>query len=191
MSHIVNGKKIADIFSKGKPEALESEFDIEEVLSAVKSMRDKIEFYEALKKERSGAIQQEINKVTEKMNFLEKVILDTMDKVDKKSINYPGIAKVTKTTRKGKWVVNDSDEIVDHLKSTDIAAYNKVVSKKDVVSKRDLDSVLEMWEKTNQVPDCVEKTDPTTSLKVKFEDIRVDDADDDDSGQQNYDSLGF
>ena len=196
MSYVVNGKKIADVFSKGKPEPLDSEFEIEDVLSAVKSMRDKIEFFEALKKERVSTIQKEIDKVKEKAEFLEDVILKTLDKVDKKTIQYPGVAKITKVLRKGKWVINDSDAVIDYLKETDQAAYDKIVNQKDVIAKKELDAVLDMWNKTDQVPDCVEKTDPITILKIKFEDIRIEEDDGYEDGEVNdssreYDGLDF
>ena len=185
MPHIVNGKKIADILSQGEPKALASEFDMEDVLSFIKSLRDKIDFYNELKKERVKAIQEEIDKVQEKVDFFEKVVVLTMKNSKKKSLDFPGIGKATIVSRKGKWVVNDTEEVVDYLRSQDLAAYHKVVSQKDIISKKELDAVLEMWDKTDQVPDCVEKSDPTESLKLRFKDFSVEEEDDDEPQSAN------
>ena len=45
-----------------------------------------------------------------------------------------------------------------------------VVNSKADISKKELDKYLDEWEKSSSaIPDCVEKTEPTESLKILFE----------------------
>jgi len=195
MNYVVNSKKIFDILDSDKPESLESEFELEDVLSYIKILKDKTTFLSELKKQRAKVIQNEIDKHDEKIKFLEDVVLLTLESVNKKTLDFPGVGKATKVERKGKWIVKDDTLLLDYLKTNDLAAYNEVVSQKDIISKKDLDKILEIWENTNQLPDCVEHEASSTSLKIKFQDITVEEADEvEESGEEDdgkFDGLEF
>ena len=186
-SYIVDGKKIADILQKPEPEALDSEFELEDVLSTIKNYRDKVAFLEDLKKKRVAAIKAEILKVEEKAKFLEQVAMLTMENSDKKNLNFPGIAKASIVTRKDKWVVDDSDTLLEELRNKDQAVYEAVVVRKESVAKKALDEILDTWKATGvDLPESVHKEDGTTSLKLNFDkEFTVDDSDPEDFASED------
>jgi len=169
MAYVVNGKRLADILNSGSTGPLESEFEIEDLISAIKDMKDKVKFLENLRKSRTSAIDAEIIRNEEKIDLLEKVISSTLEKVGKKSLNFPGIGKVGMSERKGKWVVNDEAQLITELEAKDKVAYDRVVFTKKGIAKKELDEILDAWEKVGNVPSCVSKDPPTKSLKVSFD----------------------
>jgi hypothetical protein len=188
----VNRKKLFDILSNAKQgiEPLESELELEDLLSAIKENTDQISFYENLKKKRATEIDEEIKKTKEQIKTLESIILATLDNVDKKSLKFPGVGKVTIVKRSGKWVIDDSDKFLEVLKEEDTAAYGRVVTMKPSIAKKEVDVILNAWEKVKKVPNCVSKTQPFETVKISFDkDIKVtyDDDEAEDTSPENLD----
>ena len=152
-----------------EPEALESEFDLEDILSTIKNYRDKISFLDELRKRRVSSIKAEIIKIEERTEFLEKVVLLTLENIGKKSLDFPGVAKASVSSRKDKWVIYDTDKLIEELRS-DQVIYDKVVVQKEAIVKKELDEVLDTWEATNtEIPSSVGKEEGKTSIKIKFD----------------------
>ena len=169
MAYIVNGKKIADILSGDSVKPLESTYEIEDLLSAIKGMRDKLEFLDKLKKARSQAINAEISKISDQSHILEETVRLTLEDNNKKSLNFPGIGKVTSTERKGKWVISDQEQFVKDLEDNDAAAYDKVVSKEDLVNKKEANAIFDIWEEVGKIPSYVKRDPSTKSTKFSFD----------------------
>ncbi|GAG79605.1 unnamed protein product [marine sediment metagenome] len=180
MPYVSNKQIIADILRSDSIEPLKSEYDIEDVMIIVNDMNDKVSFLEGLKKKRVKDIKQELDMYDQQLAKLEKVIIKTLESVNKKSLKFPGVGGVSLATRKGKWVVKNEGDLLDVLKSTDEEAHKRVVSSKPVIDKKALDDILDNWEKVDMIPDCVKHEGATKHIKFRFEKSADVDSDKDD-----------
>jgi len=175
MGHVVNSRRIAEIIS-GLVDSLESEYEIEDLLISINNMKDNISFLENLKRKRAKDIQSEIDNINDRISILEKFIESTLKDVNRKSLNFPGVGKVTIVNRNGKWTIKDEEKLLEILEQKDKAAYDKVVSTKPIIAKKALDEILDSWEDTGMVPDCVKHEESRDCIKINFEkDIEVED----------------
>ena len=164
-----NSKKIFDILSETEIKPLDSELEIEELLIAVKSMEKKIEFFENLKKKRASNINLEIDKIQSRIDTLKSIISMTMENTKNKSLVFPDTAKIALMERKGKWVIDDENELLDMLsKEIDEKEYKSLFQTKISYSKKDIDSYLDKWESGGKVPSCVHRELATKPLKITF-----------------------
>ena len=200
MPYIINGKKIADLLAAGGTEALESEFEIEDVIASIKNMRDKIKFLEELKRQRAASLKSEILKWVGQIKILEEVVMNTMEKTSNKSLNFPGVGKVSVINRKGKWVIDNEDELITFLEKQGDEIWEKVIVEKNSVVKKELDSILDMWKKTGDtIPDCVSFDPPEKNLKIAYgTDVDIEEPDiveehdePKKASVENYDNLDF
>lgn len=200
----VNSKKIYDMISSGKIEALESEYEIEDILSFINSLNDKISFLEGLKKNRVSSIDKEIGKIESQVQCLKDIIMLTLEKNDKKSLSFPNVGKVHIKVSNGKWVIKDEKAVLDIIKSElPKEVVDKIIQTKEVISKVDLNECLDNWEKINKIPDCVTKEDDKKTIIVKVdknaENIEIEEdytgsiiknnIQDNNSGTNGYDKL--
>jgi len=192
MSYIINSKKIADIIS-GSIDSLESEYEIEDLLVAINRIKDKISFLENLKRQRSKDIQREIDKFDDRISKLEEVVKKTLKNAGRKTLDFPGVGKVSIVNRKGKWVVQDESQLLEILKEKDEAAYEKTITLKPVIAKKILDEILDQWEATGMIPDCVVHKDLTEHIKINFKkDVDIEETEEIDNSTdigQDYDNL--
>jgi len=168
MSFVVNKQKIAEILMEDEPQALESEFDLEDLLAAIDSLNNKVKFLEQLKKQRSKSIQAEIDKIQAQDTRLRDVVMLTMNSVDKKSLNFPGVGRVSVKEGRKTWIISDEGELIqklyDELGEDD---FNRIVQERRVIiSKKDMNPILDNWESVNKLPDCVTKKVNAPSVTV-------------------------
>ena len=166
----LNTQKIYDLISSGQIAPLESEFEIEDLIKMINSFDTNLDFYEGLKKNRAATIDYEMQKIENKKEFLKKVVLATLEKFNKKSLSFPGIGKVTAKDLDGKWIINDEEELIKTLRQElPQADFDKIVQKKNVVVKKEINTILDGWEKINKCPSCVSKETPKKTLTIKIE----------------------
>jgi len=164
-----NSKKIADLFMASEAKALESEYDLEDLISFVKSAEGKIKFFENLKKRRNKETDDEIKKISDKILFIKQIMLLTLEKTGKKSVNFPGTGKITLTERKGKWVIDNESDLLNQIqKELGDEEFKTIVQTKNVYSKKDIDLVLDKWESGGKIPASIHKEDPTKTPKIFF-----------------------
>ncbi len=182
MSFVVNKQKIAEILMDDEPQVLESEFDLEDLLAAIDSLNNKVKFLEQLKKQRSKSIQSEIDKLQGQNQKLRDVALLTMDNVDKKSLNFPGVGRISVKEGRKSWMILDEEKLIQIL-NTELGEddFNRLVQERQVgISKKDINPILDAWEATGKVPDCVlRKVNPssvtvTISKDADIKDTEVD-----------------
>ena len=179
MSYIINGKKISDLLMAGVTDALESEYELEDVIASIKNLRDKVKFLEELKRQRAASLKSEILKWTGQIKILEEIVMNTMEKTSHKSLNFPGVGKASVINRKGKWIVEDEYALLEYLEDQGDEIWEKVVVEKTSVVKKELDSVLSMWKKTgDNIPDSVSFDQPEKTLKISYDkDADIDEPD--------------
>lgn len=194
-------RKVYDITSSDNIESLDSEVDIEELLPSILDINNEIKFLAELKKKRAKTIDDRVNFLKEIKEKLEKVIHLTLSENKTKSLNFPGLATVSRRSKKGKWVVLDEDCLISELQklSTDEDGVlskselsDVLVSKITFTNKKTLDSVLESLCEQGKKVEFASKTDDSESLVVKEDKDREEsdsDLDREDSSAEDYDSL--
>lgn len=178
MPYIIDGKKIADLLAGGV-NVLDSEYELEDVIASIKDMRNKVKFLEELKRKRAAALKAEVLKLTGHIKILEEVVMNTMEQTSHKSLNFPGVGKISVVSRKGKWVVEDEDELLDYLAEQDETILDKVCVSKNSIVKKELDKILNVWKKTGEeIPNCVSFDPPEKSLKISYDkDVSIEEPD--------------
>ena len=163
----MDSKTIATILSSGNVKPLDSEFEIEELILSVNGINEKISWYKELKKQRMEKITSEIDKLEGRRNLLKEIIISTLKKNEKTSLNFPGIGKVVMKKTEGIWKVEDEESLIKYLeKELDKDEFEKVVKIKESIVKAVLDKKLDMWEQSGSLPSSVAKEEGKESVAV-------------------------
>lgn len=122
---------------------LDSIYEIEDILEAIARSDKKIEHFEKLKKHRTNVLDEKIEQLENENIRLRQVIFDTMKALapDDKTVDFPGVGKVTRKKPKEKWVVENEDEVIKYLEKEKLDK-DAVKTVKKIV-KKELDKVLD------------------------------------------------
>jgi len=148
---------------------LDSECDIEELILSISGIDKTVEWYKELKKKRIEKITAEIDKLSSRKERLEEVIVATLDENNKKSLNFPGVGKVSVRNVKGKWDWDeeDNDSLISYIqKELEGDELDKIVVTKTTIVRTPLKKVLDLWEKNGSLPSTVKRVDDKQSLSV-------------------------
>lgn len=148
---------------------LDSECDIEELILSISGIDKTVEWYKELKKKRIEKITAEIDKLSSRKERLKEVIVATLDENNKKSLNFPGVGKVSVRNVKGKWDWDeeDNDSLISYIqKELEGDELDKIVVTKTTIVRTPLKKVLDLWEKNGSLPSTVKRVDDKQSLSV-------------------------
>jgi hypothetical protein len=160
-------KDIVTMLTSKDVTPLESECDIEELILSISGIDKTLEWYKELKKKRIEKITAEMDKLSKRKDRLKDVIAATLTENGTKSLNFPGIGKVSVRNVKGKWNIEDEESLAAYLqKELEGEELNKIVVTKTVIVKAPLKKVLDLWEKNGSLPSTVEREDDKQSLSV-------------------------
>lgn len=122
---------------------LDSIYEIEDILETIARSDRKIEHFEKLKKHRTNILDEKITQLENENIRLRQVIMDTMKALapDDKTVDFPGVGKVTRKKPKEKWVVENEEEVIKYLEQEKLDKNAVKVVKKIV--KKELDKVLD------------------------------------------------
>ena len=168
-------KDVIETLQSGQVRSLQDVNNIEAALELIKNSQDQIGQYKELKKKRVEAINQEIETLENRVEFFKQVISTTLKTAKQKTIKFPGVGKVSCRTTKGKWVVLDENEILKILEEED--EVKTCVETKQVIKKTELNNLLDVWERVNKLPECVEREPSADSVTITYEKATVDDPD--------------
>lgn len=160
-------KDVIDILQSGEAKPLQDTESIEAALQLIKKSEDQVKQFKELKKKRIEAINQEIETLETRVQFFKQVIIKTLKKSNQKTIKFPGIGKVSRRTKKGKWLVNDEVEMIQILKNEN--EFDNCVEIKEDIKKTSLNKLLDVWERVDKLPDCVEREPSEDSVTISFE----------------------
>ena len=133
-----------------------NEKEIEDIVRGIKAIDEDLEFLKNLKKKRVEPIDEKVKELDCKRKNLEELTLKSMENLfpNKKTIDFPGVAKVTRKNTKGSWKILDEDDFIDFIekyndqKAKDVIKYNKKVDKREatklVESIKENDSNIEI-----------------------------------------------
>lgn len=166
-----NQKKIYDIYESTEINPLQSMEEIEDLIVAIDSLDKRESFYKSLKKKRTQAIDTEIEKIEKRRERLKEVIKTTLKENKQKSLNFPGIGRVSFREVKGSWNVIDEEAVVEQLSSIlDPNDFKEVVKTESKIVKKNLNKVLESLESKNVSLNGVEKEPARSSVTVSIND---------------------
>lgn len=198
----IDKRKLYDMLNSGELAPLESDIEIEDLILLIKSIDDKTEFLKKLKKARTQSINEELEKLDGRKQAFREIIEKTMKKFDHKSLNFPGIGRVSVKPGKSKWVVKDEAALIEYLvEELDSDDFQNVVKQKPSISKKELNKILdEMESQNNTIPDSVDKEiapDNVTispdkksdNLKEKTQEIDHDIDLDNEFSEDDYDGI--
>ena len=175
--------------------------EIEDIMLLYESNVKKINFYKSLKRKRAEPIDDEIKKLENRQSKFKEIIIATLDNIHEKSMNYPGVGRVSKSTVKEKWAVTDAEALENRMR--DLGKYDAVYVLKPQIDKKSLDEVLRSLEQDGiDVPGVV-KEDARVGLSITYaknkerkvaidnseEDDYIDYEDGDSSEGVKYDTL--
>ena len=157
---------------KEESSVLISIYEVENALTVLDFITKKINFLKDLKKHRNQTLDDEVNKLSEKEDFVRDVILKTMQNLapQEKTLHFPGTGKATKRTIKPSWSVVDQEKFIAFLKEKNIRT--DIIKKKESVDAKDAKQVLEELS-LDSVPGVV-KTEKNESLTITLEKQPID-----------------
>lgn len=126
---------------------LSSVYEIDNVLTLMKESLAKEQFFKDLKRFRDAQISDEIEKHTTRATKLKNLIGRTMATLEpaKKTLDFPGIAKVTRKKDTVSWEVEDEEAVLQYFDSKNM--------------KKDITEVEEKLSKS-KLKKALEKVDP-------------------------------
>ena len=97
------------------------------------------------------------------------LVVDTLKRFDEKTLDFPGVGKVTCRNPRHKWIVDDEEKLKTYLKKC--SKLDVVVETKEVIVKKELNKVLDELEKAHNVKDIpgVIKDPGEHGLTVSYE----------------------
>ncbi len=156
---------------------LNSIYEVESILLALEEIDNRVGFWKNLKKHRVQTIDAAISDYSGRAEKLRKLVLDTLKQFDEKTLDFPGIAKVTRRKNKDSWEIDDANQMLNFFKQEGLA--DEVSEVKTVVKKTAVNKLLLEYSKKNvnipgtsrvagaeSISVTFEKTDKSTSKKV-------------------------
>jgi len=146
--------------------SLDDVYMIEDVAMYILKINKDIDFYKVYKKKKNDAVDDKINKLEGKIDFLKQVILKTLEKDKRRNINFPGSCQVKTRKQPHKWVIKDEKSFIDLLKEE--KEFDNVAEevKLNKVNKKEVNNLLDDWKKSNKIPDYVECEEKPLSITI-------------------------
>ena len=167
---LISKKELRERCCNNDVKPLDDMYDIEDVASVIKECTHKIDIQKGYKKKKNQAINDEIAVLQNKIDYYKKVIVSTLEKNDEKSLHFPGACKLNLRKARAKWIIDDEESLINYLieeKEIENCA-TKVDGWKPV--KKDVDKVLNDWEKSENLPESVHKELGETGITISFVD---------------------
>lgn len=152
---------------EGEVRPLTDIHNVEAALAIVRNAKEQVDDLKVLKKKRTAAIDSRVDQLEKQIEFLSEVIISTLNNAKEKTVRFPGVGKVSKRINKGKWIINDEDGILKVLKKE--KEYDNIVSTSTKVDKKELNKLLDVWEKVDKIPGSVKREDDEERLTFSFE----------------------
>ena len=166
----INKKKIFEIMDNENVTPLENESEIEDLIVAINGLNKRLGFLKKLKENRIEKINSDISKHSLRKERLQDVIIATLEKINEKSLSFPGIGKVFVKHPKGKWEIDNEEELIEFLKKElSKEDFDDVVPSKPSITKKELNKILDVWEKSGKLPTSVKREKADSSLTVTIE----------------------
>lgn len=193
----ITKKKLADLFDENEVKPLDNDVDIEDLMSVIKDYENKKEFLKRLKEKRLQQIKDEVEKFDSRINLMKEIIKVTLEDKGHTSLSFPGVGRVNTRKAKDKWVVSDEGKLIAHLSDClDSDEFNKVCSTVIKIDKKELNKILDLFEKQKKAIEGVEKEKGEKGLTVSFDKniskkVQEYKEELDNSSEEDFDGIDF
>lgn len=143
-------------------------YDIEYAAMTIKDLTHKIDIQKGYKKSKTQAINDEIKTLQNRIDYLKKVIVSTLEKHGEKNLTLPEACKVSLRKGRPKWIVDDEEALLDTLIETNEIenCATKIEGWKTI--KKEVDKILNDWEKSENLPGSVHKELGDKGISISF-----------------------
>ena len=150
-------------------------YDIEDIAFIIKDLTHKMEIQKGYKKRKIEAIGTEIGSIQNKIDYFKKVIVATLEKFGEKNLTLPDACKVNLRKGRPKWIIDNEEEFIEYLiTEKEIENCAKQIGGWKII-KKEVDKILNDWEKSETLPDIVHKEVSDTGISISFEEIERND----------------
>ena len=134
MENIYDKPEMRELIEKGVVEPLDNLFLVDSVAMNIQEMDKKLDFYKEYKKQKNQDINNAINALDARKDFLRKVIISTLEKFQEKSVTFPGNCTITSRKEGNKWIIDDEEALIEFLKTERNIAIFKLPERLELVS---------------------------------------------------------
>lgn len=161
-------QKIYEMYAAGQAAPLDDIYSVENVATDIKEMEHKIEFYNGLKKKRIEEIDNSIKALSNKIVFYKTVITKTLLKWKEKTVNFPGICKISTRNSSAVWDIQNEEEFVKRV--IEAGEKDKIIEEVHSykIIKKEANKLLADWEKAGNIPEGVLKIIKDPSVSITF-----------------------
>jgi hypothetical protein len=155
-----------DIDSDAVTDSIDEDVDLEKLVASISKIKEEVEFLKALKKRRAEPIDAKIEKLTNNEAIIRDIILDLMPQLfpKKKTVDFPGVGKITRRSLNGKWEVTDEMALAKEARKH--GQLDELFDKKLVLKKKFLSSVIAEILKDEDEVDGVEFVEPESEFAL-------------------------
>ena len=169
-----NTKSAFDVITSGtvSPDTcLTSVFEIDDILSRIKELNDKITHLKGLKRYRAESADVEIKSLEEKVVQFRELIKTTMLalKPEEKTLHFPPLGKVSRREEKESWDIVDEDSFLKFLEEKN--SKELVVKTKEVIDRRAAKKLIAQYVAEGLEVPGVKEIPASVSLSITFEDV--------------------
>lgn len=168
----VGMKDVVALMDTGKVSPLPDSNEIEAALELIKKYEEVVGDLKDYKKKKVRQIDEAIEQAYSRGDFLRSVIAETLKFSNKTSVRFPGLGKANLRTKRGKWVIQDEQSLLDTLRKE--GEYKNCVDESPVIKKKEVNALLDVWERINKLPKCVIREDDTDAVTITFEEAEPD-----------------
>jgi len=199
MENIYDKPEMRELIEKGVVEPLDNLFLVDSVAMNIQEMDKKLDFYKEYKKQKNQDINNAINALDARKDFLRKVIISTLEKFQEKSVTFPGNCTITSRKEGNKWIIDDEEALIEFLKTEkELAKCAEKITQYKII-KKEVNKLLDICDKKDAVPSCVTKKEGQTSIAITYVKTEKEQIDNEkvpskiklSTPQDNYDGLDF
>lgn len=162
--HAIDRLHMDDVIA-GNADIVEKEH-IEDALMVIKSAQHKVDFLRRLKQHRVQAIDSQVKAQEARIEALKTAITKCMNIHKEKTLDFPELAKVSIRKVKGTWIIDNEQDLVNHLKK--LNKFEEVGEEVIKFNKTKLNKTLTELETFNNTSKAVHREEDKNSLTVSF-----------------------
>ena len=147
---------------------LDDLYDIEYTAMTIKDLTHKIDIQKGYKKSKTQAINDEMKALQNRIDYLKKVIVSTLQKHGEKNLTLPDACKVSLRKGTAKWIIDDEEALIDTLIETKEIENCATKLEGWKLVKKDANKILNDWEKSESLPSSVHKELGDTGVSISF-----------------------
>jgi DNA primase len=161
---------MASVPITGFSQSIQHQVDIDEMLLSIAALDAQIAHYDELKKHRVALIATEVAKLEATKEQYRQAIRQFMAAQGEKTLNYPGVGKVSRKAGSRKWNINNETDLIAFLEANPNISPQliaKVIVTEKTLVKKELNKLLDDLHQHNAL------TTPAVTLEASEETVSI------------------